>query len=214
MKTWWKNPRIIGSAVYWFTSVLMRTLRVRQVIEWQIEPGQPYIVAFWHGKHFLPVAVLKDMHDTKRCTLVSPSRDGAMLAVYLEKQGYEVVRGSSRQGNIKALHKLIDKVRDGYSIGTGIDGPLGPRHEVKPGLVYLSQKCQVPIVPVGSAYSKYWQFNRAWDRFELPKPFAKAGLVLGEPFMVGANDDIESACQELAKRLHNAVHAAEELIAS
>lgn len=212
MQTWWKNPRIVGNALYWSVSCLMRTLRVKVHNEVDIEPGRAYIVAFWHGKHFLPVIMLKDMHDTPCCTLVSPSRDGTMLAVYLAKHGYDILHGSSRKANVQALFRLKEKIEQGYSVGTGIDGPLGPRHQVKPGFVYLSQVCQAPIVPVGAAYDKCWQFNKSWDRFELPKPFAKAALVLGKPFVVGENDDLEDACAELTRRLHAADNKAEQLL--
>lgn len=204
MQVWWKKPKVIGNIAFGLFSLLKKTLRVKIHNEVDIESGKPYIVAFWHGKHFLPVLMLKDMHDTKCCTLVSPSRDGTMLAVYLRRLGYEIVHGSSRQESLKGLLQMREKIKQGYSVGTGIDGPLGPRHKVKPGFIYLSQQSQVPIIPVGSAYSRFWQFNKAWDKFEFPKPFSKAAIALGKPFQVGIDDSIEDASIELTKRLHAA----------
>ncbi len=212
MKTWWKKPKLIGNVAFGVFSLLKKTLRVKIDNEAEIEPGKPYIVAFWHGKHFLPVLMLKDMHDTKCCTLVSPSRDGTMLAVYLRRLGYEIVHGSSRQESLKGLLQMREKINQGYSIGTGIDGPLGPRHKVKPGFIYLSQQCQVPIIPVGSAYSRFWQFHKAWDKFELPKPFSKVAIALGKPFQVSADSSIEEASRELTKRLHAADQKAAHLL--
>ncbi|MFX5622524.1 DUF374 domain-containing protein, partial [Acinetobacter baumannii] len=87
---------------------------------------------------------------------ISPSKDGDLLTVWLKKLGYEVIRGSSRHQNISALAGMIRKLKKGYSLGFGIDGPIGPIYKVKPGMTHMAQKLGIPIVPVGSAFSQKW----------------------------------------------------------
>lgn len=208
MSKWWKNPRTIGQAVYILSRGLAATMRIQISRHVDIDIKQPYLFAIWHGKQFLPTLVIREQHFTPQCVMVSPSRDGSILATYLSKSGYEIIRGSSRSNNVAALMRLNKKLTDGFSIGFAIDGPIGPIHVVKPGIIYLSQKYKIPIIPVGCAFNKYWIFSKAWDKFELPKPFAKASLVLGAPYLVEQNVSIEQGCLELKNLLHAADEAA------
>ena len=212
MQIWWKNPRVIGKSAYWLMRFLKMTMRIEVKVHETIDLHKAHLVAFWHGKQFLPAAILFTKHKTPMCVMASPSRDGAMLAVFLEKIGYEVIRGSSRDGGARALLTMKSKLENGTSVGFGIDGPIGPIHVVKPGIAFLSQKCNVKIIPIGSAYTSCWVFSKAWDKFQLPKPFAKGALVMGEPFEVLPDADIKQACLELEQRLHQADLQAQSLL--
>src|SRR5262249_21939657 len=63
------------------------------------------------------------------------------------------------------------------------DGPRGPRRRVQPGLVYLSSRLGLPIVPAGFASQRPWRMN-SWDRFAVPRPFTRARCVTGDPVLV------------------------------
>lgn len=212
MKKWWKNPKLAGTTAFWLLRSLAITLRTKLYKHESIDHNTTYLFAFWHGKQFLPGITLAGLHKTPNMVLVSPSRDGDILTVYLEKLGYNVLRGSSRDNNVRALLSIKKQVAKGVSIGFGVDGPIGPIYHVKPGAVYLSQKCNVAIIPVGSAYKRCWIFNKAWDKFEIPKPFTKASLVLGEPFVVPRGMDIEDACLELNARITQTEQQAQYLL--
>lgn len=212
MRPWWKNPKVAGNAVFILLRGLAATLRIKIDMHPLIDHNHTYLFAFWHGKQFLPGITLSKLHKTPNVVLVSPSRDGDILSVYLKRYGYDVLRGSSRDNNVRSLIIMKHHVEHGVSIGFGTDGPIGPIYEIKPGVVYLSKKCNVPIIPVGSAFSNNWTFNKAWDKFEIPKPFAKAGLVLGEPFLVPKDMEIDEACIELKKRLSFCEDQAQRLL--
>lgn len=208
MRKWWKNPKIVGKAAYWLLRILKLTMRITIHKHASIDHQTPYLFAFWHGKQFLPAAMVTDMHKTPMCAMTSPSRDGAILAVMLQNLGYDVIRGSSRDGGMRALLAMKKLLDSGTSVGFGIDGPIGPIHVIKPGIAYLAQKCQVKIIPVGCGFSRYWTFNKAWDKFELPKPFSRGVLVLGEPITVNVDADIKEVCLNLEQIMHQTEQAA------
>jgi lysophospholipid acyltransferase (LPLAT)-like uncharacterized protein len=146
--------------------------------------------------------------------LVSPSKDGDLLEGWLQKLGYVVVRGSSRTKNVAGTKKLIRTINSGVCMGWGIDGPIGPIYKVKPGMTYLAQKLKVAIVPVGCALSKKWVFEKAWDRFEIPKPFSKTVFVIGEPIFISEEMDLPACNAALEKKLEAVQRQAESALSS
>jgi lysophospholipid acyltransferase (LPLAT)-like uncharacterized protein len=63
------------------------------------------------------------------------------------------------------------------------DGPRGPRRVLKPGIVFVAAKTGMKIVPCGIACSKVWRL-KSWDRFAVPRPFARALELTAEPIAV------------------------------
>ncbi len=205
------NMKYLGLMVHYLTFVLQKTLRIKIHTHKAYEPTHSYLFAFWHGKQLLPVLELVN-HQTKRAALVSSSRDGEMLATWLEKLNYEVVRGSSRKNNVSALSGMMRKLKAGYSMGFGIDGPIGPIYKVKPGMTHMAQRCGIAIIPVGSAFSRKWIMQKAWDKFEIPKPFARAVFYLGEPMFIQVDANLEEFNLLLEKQIHEAEKKAETLL--
>lgn len=212
MRKWWRNPKLVSTSAFWLLKGLSKTLRFKIHKDPDIDSYRPYIFAFWHGKQLLPSFVLTKHHFTSLCALVSPSKDGEIAARYLAKCGFDLVRGSSYKRSAAALIDLKRKFASGASIGSSLDGPRGPAFIVKPGFVYLAQKYSIPIIPLGCAYSKYWLFNKAWDKFQLPKPFCKAGLVLSKPYIVPKDMDIDQACDIVTQLIRESDQQAAALI--
>ena len=200
--------QLAGKLVYYLSSLLRKTLTIQIITHPEYNNHTPYLFAFWHGKQLLPVLEL-NTHQTKRVVLVSPSKDGDILSAWLEKLGFETIRGSSRKDNIKALAIMMRKLKSGYSIGYGIDGPIGPIYKVKPGMTHMAQKYGIDIIPVGSAFTRKWIFNKAWDKYEVPKPFSKAILYLGKPFHVSAGMELDAANLELEHKINEVEQQAE-----
>lgn len=196
-----KNKRYyIGLLAYYVSSFLAWTIRFSIIKHPQYNKEKTYLFAFWHGKQFLPVLKF-NTHQTRRAVLVSPSKDGDILAVWLQKLGFEVIRGSSRHRNIAALAAMLRKLKEGFSIGFGVDGPIGPIHQVKPGMTHMAQKLQIEIVPVGSAFSRKWIFHKAWDKYEVPKPFCKGVCFVGAPILIEPDADLEHYNQLLEEKI-------------
>ena len=65
------------------------------------------------------------------------------------------------------------------------DGPRGPAERVKPGVVYLASRTGYPVVPVATASRPAWVLG-SWDRFRIPRPFARVVVAYGAPIAVPA----------------------------
>ena len=125
--------REMGNKIYYLIKIINSTIRWKKVVHEDINPDDTNIYAFWHQKIYFPTVSLH--HVKKKTTLVSPSRDGEMLESILTKFGYEVIRGSSRDSNVKSLVVMMKALKKGYSLGFAVDGPLGPIFQIKPGIV-------------------------------------------------------------------------------
>jgi lysophospholipid acyltransferase (LPLAT)-like uncharacterized protein len=158
--------------------------------------GKSFIFAFWHGDLFL----LTHPHRGWGAVIpASESRDGEIMARLLNRFGYHVVRGSSKRKGARAAIGLIDGLRNGMSPAIAVDGPRGPLHEVKEGVVYLAGKLKAPIIPVAARAKRYWVFERSWDKLIIPAPLTDALILYGEPITVNGTSDaeIESKRKEL-----------------
>lgn len=113
--------------------------------------------------------------------MVSQSRDGDLIARVAHNQGIASVRGSSSRGGAAAARAMARAMKDRRLCG-GItpDGPRGPRYVLQPGSLLVARLAGALIVPVALGFSRKKVFS-SWDAFQLPRPFARARLVFGEP---------------------------------
>lgn len=161
------------------------------------ERGRPYLIAFWHNRQ---AYLLEPYRNRKIAVLVSPSRDGEIIAQTIARFGVPCVRGSSRKEPAKALRALLKAVKAGYSPAITPDGPIGPARQVKSGVIYLAQALDLPILPLAAASSRKIIFN-SWDSFIFPLPFSRIVLGCGEPLIVNKGDDLEKKAAELKAAL-------------
>ncbi|MGH7560494.1 MAG: lysophospholipid acyltransferase family protein, partial [Gemmatimonadales bacterium] len=77
------------------------------------------------------------------------------------------------------------------------DGPNGPRRAFKGGALLAAQRAGVPVVPLHADANRAWRL-RSWDRFLVPKPFARVRVVYGAPFEVPEGADALAAAERRA----------------
>ncbi len=144
--------------------------------------GQQIFVT-WHCNIF--PFTYAHRHEGK-VALVSASKDGQLIAGPLERLGFQTVRGSSGRNNVLALRSLlkVDK-----SMAVTVDGPKGPPQKCKPGILYLAQKKQIPIICCNARFSSTWQLP-TWDKMNIPKPFSKITLTYHCPIYIGKDENI------------------------
>lgn len=196
-----KKYKYYGLALYYFIVILKKTFRFIRIPNDNVdEMHQNYILCFWHQK--LLNSSLSMQHIPKKVGLASPSKDGELIAIPLEKLGFDIIRGSSNKKSISSLLTLLKFLKKGYTIGTPVDGPKGPPQKVKLGFLYLAQKSGVKIVPMGGAYSKKWTLSKTWDQFQIPKPFSKIVYALGDPMTVDETTNLEEFAIVLEKEIN------------
>lgn len=179
------NAYIVPAIAAPLITLISKSLRLVKVDGKNIEDSLhwygPVVLMAWHDRLFyLPYYFAKEKKRIK--VLTSPSADGEMVAKTVRLLGYQVLRGSSFKKAISALRDLKRSVDDGYTVGLTGDGSRGPRHEMQAGALMVSKLTGAPVLPVTVSFSSYWRFE-TWDRFLIPKPFAKVYLSFDNPLL-------------------------------
>ena len=171
--------------IFWVLAVIYRIIfkcfyRVEIVDPMNYRPtGRGMIGLAWHNRLlFFPVLFPA---ETRRHTtaVISASRDGQYIADFAAQFGLESLRGSSTRGGASAQRAAIQAIKAGKNVIFTPDGPRGPRYEIKRGPVQLASLTGTKIVPLAINASSCWALH-SWDGFQIPKPFSKLTLVIGE----------------------------------
>lgn len=168
--------------------------------------GNLPIYTFWHNRVFLSTYFWR---RRRIVVMTSQSFDGEYIARFIQRFGYGAARGSSSRGATGAIVEMIRLMRSGCPTAFTIDGPRGPRYLAKMGAVLLAKKTGNPILPFAITAEKFWEI-KSWDGFQVPKPFTRARLEIGEPVYVKADtdeaglkakrDELQHALDELTRR--------------
>ena len=144
------------------------------------------IPVYWHQHIVFGIQALRllEPHGLTPGFLISPSVDGTAPAMLARRIGGHVIRGSSTHTGARALRDFYEAiVKQRVSPAITPDGPRGPVHEFKPGAVVLAQLTGKPILPIAVSASRTLRLS-TWDRFELPLPFSRVVISIGEPVSV------------------------------
>jgi len=188
--------------------ILCATLRYKMIDEAGFldeAVPRPVILLLWHNR-ILATPVLYRRHCTRRkglLVLTSASRDGAYLSEFVRCFGLGSVRGSSSRRGAAALLDLIRTLEEGFDLCVTPDGPRGPRYSLGPGVILLSERCQVPLLPLLIEYSAYWRF-KSWDGFAVPKPFSKVTTTILPRIQIGVTSS-EAEFETERKRVEKAM---------
>jgi lysophospholipid acyltransferase (LPLAT)-like uncharacterized protein len=164
------------------------------------------ILAFWHDQLFLMV---RGYRGPGASVLISASRDGEYIARTMGCFGIGSVRGSSTRGGRAAFREMLELAKAPQDLVITPDGPKGPRHEVKEGVVQLARLSGRPVVPMAFACSRGHRFS-SWDRFLLPLPPGRGVFSFGVPLYYAEDDTMESFRQKLQQAMDENVRVAEE----
>jgi lysophospholipid acyltransferase (LPLAT)-like uncharacterized protein len=183
------SRRILIRLGSYLIRLLCASLRYKIVDEggfFQQDVSRPVVLLLWHNR-ILATPVLYGRYYGKRkglLVLTSPSRDGAYLSEFVRCFGLGSVRGSSSKRGAAALLDLMQKIEEGFDLCVTPDGPRGPRYSLGPGVILLSERCQVPLVPLLIEYSAYWRF-KSWDGFAVPKPYSAVIVTILPKMQIG-----------------------------
>lgn len=195
--------KIKKKIIFFLEKYLGSTLLFLLGLTWKfegIEEGkdEPNIYAFWH-RNLLPL--IYQRRNEKIGVIVSQSKDGEYVAGPLKVFGFEPIRGSSSKNGANAAKKMIKYVKSNH-VGITPDGPKGPIFEIKDGLTFIAYISKKPIVPISIDIDKEWNLH-SWDKFRIPKPFARIKVTYHKKIYVNSKNEIESVKNIIKKTLNN-----------
>ena len=162
----------------------------------------------------------------KHVWLQHPAAYMKPIHTYLEWNRVDYVLGSSGHGGQEAMESLISKLKQqqqqeepsspvssssssspvSYSSAFFSDGPAGPVHKMKPGVIQVAQATGLPILPI--RFEIEGSFRTGWDQKHFPIPYTSKKIRIQElaPILVGKADDdprLVGEVLEEALRVHD-----------
>jgi lysophospholipid acyltransferase (LPLAT)-like uncharacterized protein len=207
----WRASRVkrlqvaaIAAVGYPVIATLGRTLHWQEDGAWHIDrvvaSGRQPILALWHGR-ILPATLY--FRDRGVVAITSQNFDGEWIARVMRRFGYLQARGSTSRGGKRALLQMRRDMAEGRPAAFTVDGPRGPAYQAQPGAVWLAKATGNPVVPFHIESDPCWT-ARSWDRTQVPKPWSRVAIAIGEPLDVPGDADetaIEEKRVELERRL-------------
>lgn len=219
----WLNFRFVPFVAAALIRILSYTLRIArerfEPVEDLVGSGQRVILSFYHRR----LVMMPQAYPFRRSNpdgeargvaiLSSDSKDGERSAATWQWFGIHAVRGTAGDRGAQALVRMIRAVKEGWDLGITVDGPRGPRQQVKGGVLAVSRKTGAWIVPVCVAYQDAWRL-RTWDEMLVPKPFSQVRVRYGAPFQVPPGEDEEAFRRALEQELDAMEGWAEQFMGS
>lgn len=203
-----RREAILARLGVWVVRLLACTWRVRithdEALRVARASGRPVIFALWHGQLLPLLWTHRGMHVA---VLISEHGDGEIIARVAMSLGYDSVRGSTSRGAARALLGLVRVIGEGRDLAITPDGPRGPAKSVAPGALMVAQRSQAPILPVAVSVSSAWRL-KSWDRFVIPRPFARVCVAYGDLIHIEASTTRDAADE--ADRLRAGLDSAEQ----
>jgi lysophospholipid acyltransferase (LPLAT)-like uncharacterized protein len=202
------------AALGWLIAIAILILRACCRIRLHNDPrpglharSQSYVYSVLHAHQIATV-----IHgEPGTGAMVSRSADGELLIPSLRVRRIVPIRGSNRRkngskGGLAAIDALVEHIAGGAPGYLAVDGPRGPRNRVHKGIALLSQRTGAAVVNLVAVPTRRWIFTRAWDRFQIPKPFATINGYFGEPLFPREGESVE----QYRKRIETALNELEQ----
>ncbi|MGC1450244.1 MAG: lysophospholipid acyltransferase family protein [Candidatus Sulfotelmatobacter sp.] len=209
------RQRIVLRIIIWAGSWVIRLLGPTLKVCISYEEGaqktreqRPLVESFWHSCMIPATYICRDMGVR---VMSSNSYDGEYMGRIIRKFGFVAVKGSSSRNAVRALLGLRRALTEGWTVAFTLDGPRGPRHQVKPGPVALARSTGIPMSMFHVAVDRAWVLN-SWDRMMIPKPFSRVLLRFGKLIHVppdATDEDVEGYTAELQVALDRVCEFAE-----
>jgi lysophospholipid acyltransferase (LPLAT)-like uncharacterized protein len=145
-----------------------------------------WLYSLWHDEIMIPLAARCRRGGGEAAALASRHQDGSYLVEFMRHMRIRGVRGSRNHGGDQALRELLRVLSCAHVFITP-DGPRGPKHELKDGIVFLASQTGTPVIPCASYAPRSWTIKGNWTDLSIPKPFARVYYYLGSPIAVPPN---------------------------
>lgn len=165
-------------------SLLHRSWKIETVglenLENPMDGQERILVVFWHGKYIPFFTVLR---DRGACIFSSQSLRGEVIAGICRHFGHYCLTIPDRKGE-GVLHLMREALAGRKMAAMVPDGPVGPHHQVKHGVIRLASDLGMILLPASAAARPRIVLTRRWDRMEIPLPFSRVRLTIGLPIVI------------------------------
>ena len=167
--------------------------------------GAPGVIIIWHNRLLFFPVMCPRWERENTSALISASRDGQYIADLCKQWRVEAIRGSSSRKSVQVMGEAVESLKSGKYVAMTPDGPRGPRYSMSRGPVRMASETGVKLIPVSINYSSYWEL-KSWDKFQIPKPWAKITYILGEALYIPPDlteMEVDEWREKLRKKLNS-----------
>ena len=201
----WPYRMLIGGV--WRTSHTER--RGDAALEAALTHEGGVVVAFYHENLLhTPYA----MRHLRGVGLASRVDAGTLIAGILRHFDYRVIRTRKRDpaGTFRDAVAAM-RTAPGQTLALAVDGPSGPRREVKPGAALMSMALDVPVFAMHVAVRRGFGWP-SWDRCRVPLPFNRIVMRLDRVDAEGVRNARELT-HRISRQLNATARAADAAVA-
>lgn len=185
-----KKPHLISRIFYssfglFVTSWLLRTvisalyhtlrLKIEGKEALKLAKEKKALIALWHDQLILAPLIRQLVENRPLGIVVSKSRDGQMLGAFAKTFTNVFCIFVGHKSRASALKQMVDALQEQALLLITPDGPRGPRHEVKQGVLFCAEKAEAQIIAMRWQASNVWKLN-TWDQLQIPKPFSSVTI--------------------------------------
>lgn len=169
--------------------------------------GAPRLYCYWHENAISGFVYLLGLGgSTPLAALCHPVWYLKQWELLARHYGWGIVMGSTGHRGREAADELVGRLRSGCSTFVCPDGPRGPAHEAKRGVVHMALQSGAPIIPLAFRYSRVFALP-TWDRMRLAAPGSRIDVHVGAPIQVADPGDVEPALVAATAAMHGSRHA-------
>lgn len=183
----------------WFVGWRKDSRALKRMDEMATE-GNPLLIVVWHGKYFPLLSMLRGRDIA---IVTNASFRGHIIGRVCRFFGYSPIN-IPVSGKANKLEYIKQAIKDGTRMVAIVpDGPLGPRHIVKSGAIRLAANAGFDILPLSVASTPTIVLDKRWDKHEIPRPFARVTIEVGERFEIprdisgGVQAELKKAVAEI-----------------
>ncbi len=198
---------VLQALVYRLIRWYAATFRLTVIGEKQwldhVQNGGRVLLCTWHQQFFSAIRYFQNYRKFAPGLMISSSADGDLIAGVARRTGWRPARGSSSKGGKTAMMEVTNYLKETGLAAHILDGPRGPMGKVKPGAVSIALAADAMIVPFYLEADRAWFFN-SWDRFFIPKPFARVTLRYDNMIRLsppGSETEFEALRQHIETRM-------------
>lgn len=135
----------------------------------------PVILVLWH-EHVLMAAHHWPASKAPLSSLYTASPIGRVAGALHRQRGLQPIEMAPKASNLAASRAVLQRAREGVSIGIAADGPLGPARVLKGAALDWARTTGMPVFVYAFATSRGRRLG-SWDRMVLPRPFGRGAIL-------------------------------------